>query len=162
MGILFNINDYKKRKTLEKQIISDFQKIAEYILKERLAKIKKVNIKILKDFPSAKGYDLAFDNLYNNGEINFIITPSYDTNREGRMNVLAHELVHIKDMIDKRLKFNLKNKVYIWKGKRYTKVYSYAKFDEFETREEQVNYISKICPWEKEACLVSDNINQLV
>lgn len=160
--IKFRINDWKKRKTIKNQLIIDFNKIASFILIDRLKIIKKVNVIILKEFPSAKGYDLAFDNLYNNGVINFIITPSYDINREGRMNALAHELVHIKDMIDEKLKFDLNNKVYFWNGKKHNKVYSYSKFDSIETREEQINYISKICPWEKEACEIADNIVNLV
>lgn len=50
-------------------------------------------------------------------------------------------------------------KKYIYKGKTYTKVYSYEKFDSITDRKKQIDYISKICPWEREPSLIADKFS---
>lgn len=119
-----------------------------------------MNVKFLKTYPTARGYDVAFHRLYsrNSNTINFIIIPSYDVNRKHRCHVIAHDLCHIRDMMLGDLSFNINDKTYIYKGKLYSKVYSYTKFDKFTSRSKQVEYISPICPWEKEPCNVADKL----
>ena len=157
-----NIKDYKNRKHLSQEIAVSLNKVINY-LNIDTSKIKQVNIVVLKDFPTAEGYDKAFARLYQNQEVNLIINPSYDQNQNTRLSLLAHELTHVKQMINQELIFSLngKQKTYLYKNKQYTKVYSFAVFDSLcEDREAQINYISKICPWEEEPSRVADFLCQ--
>lgn len=82
--MIFNVIDFKNRKSLPKELKRNFLKVAKEVLGKDLSKIKKVNIKVLKNFPSVRGYDKAFSQMYKNGVVNLIITPGYDFNEECR------------------------------------------------------------------------------
>ena len=151
------VTDFKHRKGLHKELEHNLIKVLKFLGIEN--ELKQVNIKVLKKYPSAQGYDQAFFKLYQKGIVNLIITPSYDQNKYTRMSLIAHELTHVKQFINKELIFSLKagKKVYFYHNKKYTKVYSFDKFDQLShQRKKQIEYISKICPWEKEPCMNAD------
>ena len=155
--MIFNIDDFKNRKTLPQELKRNFLKLAKKIFtKDELSSIKKVNIRVFKQYPSCQGYDRAFSQLYKNGVVNLILTPGYDVNESGRISVLAHELVHVKQFMRGELEFERNPNIYTFKGKKYTKVYSYQVFDSIEDRKEQIEYISKFCPWEREPSVFAD------
>lgn len=152
------LDDYRNKKTLHKELKNFLTEIGTFILKDNWKKIKKVNIVVLKDYPTSLGYDKAFSRLYKNGVVNLIITPSYNQNSATRRSLIAHELTHVLQMMTGELKFTLKgtSKHYLYRGKSYTKVYSFAKFDAYKSRKAQIKYISKICPWEYQPSLNAD------
>lgn len=158
--MIIKIIDYKKRKTLNNELQDSISEIANFILKENLLKIKKIKVVVLKSHPTANGYDLAFKNLLEkkNGIVNLIITPSYDKNFRTRRSLIAHELTHVNQMLKGEIVFNLKDnkKEYLYLGEVYSKVYSFDKFDSIPSRKKQIEYISKICPWEKEPSILAD------
>lgn len=151
------VTDFKHRKGLHKELSQNLGKVLKFLGIEN--EVKQVNIQVLKTYPSAQGYDQAFLKLYQKGIVNLIITPSYDQNKYTRISLIAHELTHVKQFINKELIFYLEagKKTYIYRNKKYTKVYSFDKFDKLSNkRKKQIEYISKICPWEKEPSLNAD------
>lgn len=151
------IIDFKQRKGLKKELTHSLTKVLDFL--DLSGQIKQVNIKILKSYPTVAGYDQAFLNLYKQGVVNLIITPSYDQNKVTRISLIAHELTHVQQFIKKELKVKLKfgKKYYIYKNKKYVKVYSFEQFDKLSNqRKKQIDYISKICPWEKDPSINAD------
>lgn len=160
------ISDYKKRKTLPRELKSSLRTASREVFGATVpSEIKEIRITVLKRFPTAEGYNRAFARLYQKGVVNLILTPGYDRNPIQRLSLITHELVHVKQFITKELKFIYnpvnKTKYYIFKNKKYTKVYSLAKFDSFTDRTAQINYISTICPWERAPSLLADKLAPL-
>ena len=158
------LNDFKKRKQLKRELIKSLKTACVEIFgTDTPSSIQEIKITVLKRFPTSAGYDRAFARLYQKGVVNLIITPGYDINSKVRLSLIAHELTHVKQFINQELKFiykpKNKTKRYIYKNRTYTKVYSFKKFDSYTNRKAQINYISKICPWEREPSLIADKLS---
>lgn len=157
-----NIFDFKKRKNLRRELENSLAFVLTEVFSCCPLEITEINIRFLKAHPSPKGYNEAFARLYKKGVVNLIITPSYDQNKKTRLSLIAHEMVHVRQMMTGELKFiyqpEKNSKYYLFRKKKYTKVYSLDKFDTYKNRRAQINYISKICPWEREPSLTADQL----
>lgn len=120
----------------------NIQKLIEYTLKE-LGVSENVNITILNNDSLLKKLsgETEFQAFINQTALNNMFIITIKTGVSCPDLIICHELVHLKQYLDKSLHVDIKNKTFTWRGREYSNTY---------------NYVSR--PWEVEAVNLSGKI----
>ena len=118
------------------------------------SKIKEIRLRYTTDFHGyfPKGKPLyGFKKLFSKGIVRIDLTRHWDISQSVRKSSIHHELIHVKQIINKDLQINRTGTIIKWKGKV---INSWKKF-RFDKQEEKrgkafFNYTVKLLPWERD------------
>lgn len=131
------------------------------ILKDELEKVTVLELKIkdsYKDFYPKNKPLAGFDILVKPGGIvTIVLAEYYNKNHEHRQSFIAHELVHAKQLLSKKLVIQNQKDV-IWNHKPYHqwKKFRFKVFNHLEKTDikKSQEYLQKYLPWEKEVAKI--------
>lgn len=94
----------------------------------------------------------GFYKLFNDNKVRIDLAKNWDKSQIIRKTTIVHELVHVKQMIEKRLVIGPDLDTAHWNGKLITswKKFRWKELKELKTTIEQSLYIKKTLPWESE------------
>jgi len=117
-------------------------------------KIKVIRITYTKTFHGyyPKGKPMfGFKKLLNSGVVTIDLAHHWDYSKESNREGIIHELTHVKQLVEKRLVIDKDCKQVIWNGKT-NNTWNKFRFSNLDgmNAEDQVVYIEKFFPWERD------------